>query len=180
MFVIGVTGGIGSGKSLVTDRFTALGVPVIDADLVSREVVEPGEPALEEIARLFGADTLQTDGSLNRRRLREIVFRDDTARKKLEQLLHPIIRERMQQQLSKLTAPYAIFSIPLLIETGRNSRVDRVLVVDCPTSLQIERITERDSITPAQAEAILAAQCSRDQRLAGADDIIDNSATVEQ
>ncbi|MEJ1489446.1 MAG: dephospho-CoA kinase [Candidatus Sedimenticola sp. (ex Thyasira tokunagai)] len=180
MFVIGVTGGIGCGKSSVTDCFTELGVPVIDADQTSREVVEPGEPALEEIVRLFGPETLQADGSLDRRYLREKIFQDSSSRKRLEELLHPIIRQRMQLQLSELTADYAIFSIPLLVETGGNNSVDRILVVDCPTPLQIERIVHRDGITPAQAEGILNAQCNREERLAVADDIIDNSGTIGQ
>ncbi|MEJ1296702.1 MAG: dephospho-CoA kinase [Candidatus Sedimenticola sp. (ex Thyasira tokunagai)] len=180
MFVIGVTGGIGCGKSSVTDCFTELGVPVIDADQTSREVVEPGEPALEEIVRLFGTETLKADGSLDRRYLREKIFQDSSSRKRLEELLHPIIRQRMQLQLSELTADYAIFSIPLLVETGGNNSVDRILVVDCPTPLQIERIVHRDGITPAQAEGILNAQCNREERLAVADDIIDNSGTIGQ
>ncbi|MES9899044.1 MAG: dephospho-CoA kinase [Sedimenticola sp.] len=180
MFVVGVTGGIGSGKTAVTDYFSSLGVPVIDADQVSREVVEPGEPALEEIVRLFGHEALQADGSLDRHHLRKRVFQDSSSRKILEELLHPVIRQRMRLQLSALTADYAIFSIPLLVETGGNNSVDRILVVDCPTPLQIERIVHRDGITPAQAEGILNAQCSREERLAVADDVIDNSGTIGQ
>lgn len=179
MFVVGVTGGIGSGKSAVTDCFHRLGVPVIDADQVARQVVEPGEPALKQIIELFGYDYLQVDGHLDRRRLRERVFQDDPSRKALEALLHPVIRQRMQQLLTQLDTDYAIFSIPLLIETGQSDEVDRILVIDCPPSLQIERITQRDGISRQAAAAILASQCSREQRLAKADDIIDNSGTLE-
>jgi len=179
MLTIGLTGGIGSGKSTVSDIFQSLGVPVIDSDLIAREVVEPGEPGLNGIIQLFGPEVLHPDGSLNREQLRNLVFNDKSARKQLEQTLHPLIRQRSQQQLASLDTPYAILSIPLLVETGLDASVDRVLVVDCPKQVQIERICSRDNITPDQAQAILSAQCSRDQRLEAADDIIDNNQSHE-
>ncbi|MCP3669761.1 MAG: dephospho-CoA kinase [Gammaproteobacteria bacterium] len=178
MLTIGLTGGIGSGKSTVSDIFQSLGVPVIDSDLIAHEVVQPGEPGLKGIIQHFGTGILQPDGSLNRQQLRNLVFNDETARKQLEQMLHPLIRQQSQQQLAALNTPYAILAIPLLVETGLTDSVDRVLVVDCPEPLQIERICSRDSINHDQATAILAAQCSRKQRLKAADDIINNNQPI--
>lgn len=177
--VIGLTGGIGCGKSAVSDLFTGLGVPVIDADVVAREVVEPGRPALEEITRRFGPETLSADGRLNRKRLRGIIFNDAQARRDLEAILHPRIRKSMKEQLRQLQSPYAILSIPLLLETGQENTVDRLLVVDCSPELQIERICSRDGTGPEQAREILRAQCSRQDRLSAADDVIDNSDSLE-
>jgi dephospho-CoA kinase len=176
MLVVGLTGGIGSGKSTVAELFSKLDIPVIDADQASRAVVQPGQPALETIVSRFGSDVLNPDGSLNRGRLRELIFSDDDARKELEALLHPLIRTWMQEQLQGLDTPYAILSIPLLIESGRMDTVDRVLVVDLPEQQQIERVCRRDDISEQQAHAILETQVSRQRRLAAADDIIDNSA----
>ncbi|MEE9357163.1 MAG: dephospho-CoA kinase, partial [Sedimenticolaceae bacterium] len=147
MLTIGLTGGIGSGKTAVTDIFLDLGVPIVDADQVAREVVEPGQPALEEIITQLGTDLLLTDSQLDRKALRKKIFENPQAREILEQILHPKIRRQMWERLENPTYPYAILSIPLLIETGQNSRVDRVLVVDCPVSLQIERIRKRDRIS---------------------------------
>ena len=179
MLTIGLTGGIGSGKTTVSDIFKSLGVPVIDSDVIARGVVEPGEPGLEGIIARFGRETLHPDGTLNRQHLRNLVFDDADARRDLEQILHPLIRKRSQEHLASLNTPYAILAIPLLVETGLTSRVDRVLVVDCPEHIQIERICKRDGISPDKAEAILAAQCSRNQRLEAADDIIDNNQPIE-
>jgi dephospho-CoA kinase len=176
MLVVGLTGGIGSGKSTVAELFSKLDIPVIDADQASRAVVQPGQPALETIVSRFGSDMLNPDGSLNRGRLRELIFSDDDARKELEALLHPLIRTWMQEQLQGLDTPYAILSIPLLIESGRMDTVDRVLVVDLPEQQQIERVCRRDDISEQQAHAILETQVSRQRRLAAADDIIDNTA----
>jgi len=180
MLIIGLTGGIGCGKSAVTDLFTRLGVPVIDADETARQVVEPGKPALQQISDRFGDKMIQADGRLNRRRLRQTIFSDPQARQDLEGILHPLIRQRMRQHLETLQTPYAILSIPLLLETGQADTVDRVLVVDCPETLQIERVCRRDDIDPAQAQEILAAQVSRQRRLQAADDVIDNSGTLQQ
>jgi len=179
MLTIGLTGGIGSGKTTVSDIFQSLGVPVIDSDVIAREVVEPNEPGLDEIVRLFGKEVLHPDGTLNRKQLRNLVFASKSAREQLEQILHPLIRQRSQQQLAALDTPYAILSIPLLVETGLDDSVDRVLVVDCPEQVQIERICKRDNISSHQARAILVAQCSREQRLQAADDIIDNNQSLE-
>ncbi|WP_241086173.1 dephospho-CoA kinase [Candidatus Vondammii sp. HM_W22] len=179
MLTIGLTGGIGSGKTAVTDIFLDLGVPIVDADQVAREVVEPGQPALEEIITQLGTDLLLTDSQLDRKALRKKIFENPQAREILEQILHPKIRRQMWERLENPTYPYAILSIPLLIETGQNSRVDRVLVVDCPVSLQIERIRKRDRISLNQAKAIIAIQCSREQRLSAADNIIDNAGGLE-
>jgi dephospho-CoA kinase len=179
MLTIGLTGGIGSGKSTVSDMFQELGVPVIDSDIIAREVVEPGEPGLEGIIRLFGPEVLHTDGTLDRRQLRGLVFDNPNARSQLEQLLHPLIRERSQQRLAALDTAYAILAIPLLVEAGLQTTVDRVVVVDCPEQVQVERICERDQVTPDQARSVLAAQCSREQRLQVADDIIDTNVPYE-
>ncbi|MET0013322.1 MAG: dephospho-CoA kinase [Sedimenticola sp.] len=179
MFTVGLTGGIGSGKSVVTRRFADLGVPVIDADLVAREVVEPGQPALAEITARFGSQLLDDEGKLRRKALREIIFNDNKAREDLEAILHPRIRQRMQQKLESLNAPYTILAIPLLVETAQQDRVDRVLVVDCTVDEQIRRVSQRDGITSEQACAILDTQATREQRLGVANDIIDNSGTIE-
>ncbi len=179
MLTIGLTGGIGSGKTTVSDTFQSLGVPVIDSDVIARKVVEPNEPGLDEIIRLFGKEVLHPDGTLNRKQLRNLVFASKSAREQLEQILHPLIRQRSQQQLAALDMPYAILSIPLLVETGLDDSVDRVLVVDCPEQVQIERICKRDNISSHQARAILVAQCSREQRLQAADDIINNNQSLE-
>lgn len=179
MLVIGLTGGIGSGKSTVTALFTALGIPVIDADQVAREMVAPGSPALQQVVDRFGSDVLNPDGSLNRARMRELVFADPETRRDLEAILHPRIRTATSEQLAGLDTPYAILAIPLLVETSGTDRVDRVLVVDLPEQQQIERVCSRDNITEEQARAILTAQCSRAQRLAAADDVIDNSGDRE-
>jgi len=179
MFIVGVTGGIGCGKSAVTDRFAALGVPVIDADRVARTVVEPGQPALVEIVEQFGAAALNADGTLNRAWLREAIFADPQAKTTLEQILHPRIRAEMHHQLEQFDTAYAIFSIPLLFETGQDKHVNRILVVDCPPELQLSRVTRRDQTGEAQTKAIIASQIAREQRLAKADDIIDNSGSLD-
>jgi dephospho-CoA kinase len=180
MLVVGLTGGIGSGKSAVSRLFEDYGVPVIDADHVAREVVEPGSPALDEIVRQFGDDVLLHDGRLDRANLRHKIFNDQQARKKLETILHPRIRQRMRDRLQSIGAPYAIFVVPLLIETGQHKDVDRVLVVDCPEALQMERVKKRDSASASQITAIMASQVSREQRLAEADDIIENRGSLEE
>jgi len=179
MLKVGLTGGIGSGKSTVSNIFASLGVPIIDSDIIAREVVEPGETGLEQIVAHFGDQTLNPDGTLNRKHMRNLVFDNTEARKELENILHPLIRKRSNEQLAKLNTPYAILSIPLLVETGLTSAVDRVLVVDCAEQMQIERICKRDGITPEQARVILESQSSRSKRLEAADDIIDNSQPLE-
>jgi dephospho-CoA kinase len=180
VLIVGVTGGIASGKSTVARAFAALGVPWVDADDVAREVVEPGEPALAEIAERYGERVLQADGSLNRRALREIVFADEGERRWLESVTHPRIRERIVAHLERLQAegaPYVLLVSPLLFESGQSEMADRCLVIDVPESLQIARTAARDDVDDAQARAIVAAQMPRSERLARADDVIDNTGS---
>lgn len=176
---IGLTGGIASGKSTVQAMFMGLGVPVLDADLVAREVVAPGSPALGEIAQAFGADMLLADGTLDRRRMRERVFADEAERKRLEGITHPHIRQRMQAWKAAQTAPYCMLSVAILIEAGMTPLVDRTLVVDVPEAVQQQRLRERDVVSAELAAQMLAAQLSRDQRLAHADDILTNTGSLE-
>ncbi|MEQ4540386.1 MAG: dephospho-CoA kinase [Billgrantia sp.] len=178
--IVGVTGGIASGKSTVARAFAALGVPWVDADDVAREVVEPGEPALAEIAERYGERVLQPDGGLNRRALREIVFADESERRWLESVTHPRIRQRIVAHLERLQAegaPYVLLVSPLLFESGQSELADRCLVIDVPESLQIARTAARDDVDDAQARAIVAAQMPRSERLARADDVIDNTGS---
>ncbi|PHQ14422.1 dephospho-CoA kinase [Marinobacter profundi] len=178
--VIGLTGGIGSGKSTVAKLFGALGVHWVDADNVAREVVEPGTPALARIADHFGADILQADGSLDRARLREIVFRAPEERAWLERLLHPVIREELIRQLNPAdyALPYVLLVSPLLLETDQHQLVARIVVVDVPVEVQLSRTMARDDNPRDQVERIIAAQISRDDRLQKADDVIDNNQKV--
>lgn len=179
MLVIGLTGGIGSGKSAASDRFQARGVTVVDADVCAREVVEPGEPALQAIAAHFGAEVLQADGGLDRRRLRDIVFANSAERTWLEQLLHPRIRERIQQHLASAQSPYALLVSPLLFEAKQNSLVDRVLLIDVPEALARQRAAARDGVPESQIEAIMKVQMARDERQTRADDIVLNDSDLE-
>ncbi|MEO1750899.1 dephospho-CoA kinase [Thiofaba sp. EF100] len=180
MLVVGLTGGVASGKSTVASLFASDGVPVIDTDLIARELVTPGQPALAEIAARFGPDALSTDGTLNRPWLRQRIFADEAARKVLESILHPRIRAEVQRRLEALrlqTPPpaYALVVIPLLVETGAyDALLDRVLVVDLPEDLQLQRLMTRDGVEEPLARAMLAAQASREARLARADDVINN------
>ncbi len=178
-YVVAVTGGIASGKSAVTARLQSLGVPVIDADLIARELVEPGEVALDEIVQRFGTEVLDREGRLDRRRLRQKIFSDAAARHDLEALLHPRIRERMRERILAAQAPYVVLAIPLLTASSRYPFIDRVLVVDVPEQMQIERLTRRDGVDEAGARAVLAAQIGRAERLALADDLVDNSGSLE-
>jgi dephospho-CoA kinase len=176
-----LTGGIASGKTTVANLFAELGVPLVDSDVIAREVVEPGQPALAAVADAFGRDVLGADGQLDRRRLRELIFADATARARLEGILHPAIRAEMERQSARAaaSAPYHMLVIPLLAEGGGRDRADRVLVVDVPESLQIERLIARDTVTRAQAEGSLQAQASRAARLAIADDVVTNSGQID-
>jgi dephospho-CoA kinase len=177
---IGLTGGIASGKSTVTQRFAELGVPVIDADVASRKVVEPGTPGLAQVVERFGADVL-ADGQLDRRALRNLIFKDSSLRQALDAILHPLIRAEMEREVAQARAPYVVMAIPLLVEGGSASkRVDRVLVVDADETLQIQRLQARDGISEEQARAILASQASRAARLAAADDVLLNTGTVAE
>ena len=173
-WILGLTGGIGSGKSAAAQCFVDLGVHLIDADNAARWVVEPGRPALAQIAEHFGAGVLQADGTLNRSALRELIFKDPQQRVWLEGLLHPLIREEIRQYLARAESAYAILVSPLLLETSQHQMVQRVLVIDVPESVQIERTVMRDKTNEEQVRAILKAQASREERLSRADDVIVN------
>lgn len=173
--VIGLTGGVASGKSTVGRLFMALGAPLLDGDDVAREVVAPPSPALAAIAARFGPEYLQADGSLDRRRLRERVFAEPAARRDLEAITHPLIRQRIVEWQERQTAPYCILSVAILVESGMDSLVDRILVVDAPVETQLERLVQRDGIAEPLARQMIAAQAPRRQRLARADDTIDNA-----
>jgi dephospho-CoA kinase len=176
---IGLTGGIASGKSTVTQRFSELGVPVIDADIASRAVVQPGTAGLQQIVQRFGSTILGPGGDLNRAALRAQIFGDSSLRKELEAILHPLIRTYMEHQAKDVVFPYLIMAIPLLIESGSSrDRVDRILVIDADDNTQIRRLQERDGSSLDQARAILASQASRESRLAAADDVLVNDGTV--
>ena len=174
-FCVALTGGIASGKSECARRFAALGASVVDADDVARELVAPGMPALDEIAAAFGAHMLDSTGSLERAEMRALVFGDAEARKKLEAILHPRVRAELRARAETVAGPYAMLVVPLYVESGGYDFVDRVCVVDLPRDVQLARAIARDRMTPSLAEAMLDAQATREQRLAMADDVIDNS-----
>lgn len=178
---VALTGGIASGKTTVANLFAAHGVPLVDTDLIAREVVEPGQPALAAVVATFGADVLDQEGRLDRRRLREIIFGDAAARGRLEAILHPAIRAEMERQSAAAAdaGPYQLLVIPLLAEGGRRNHVDRVLVVDTPESVQVARLMARDAVTREQAEASLRAQAARTARLGIADDVVNNTGRIE-
>ena len=177
--VIGVTGGIGCGKSTICREFAALGAPVIDTDEVAREVVARGTPGLAAIVERFGPEVLAADGTLDRRRLRSIVFADDASRQWLEALLHPLIRARTDEHVRNAAYPYCLVCIPLLVERNGGNRVDRVLVIDCPEEIQVARVMARDKLTAPEVEAIMRTQATRAARLAVAHDVIENIGNVE-
>jgi len=177
--IVALTGGVASGKTAVSDRFAERGVPVVDTDVLAREVVAPGSPGLAEVEAAFGAEIIDANGALDRSALRQRIFDDPDARNRLERILHPRIAEEARRRLASEAAPYAILVVPLLVESGLFEDADRVLVVDVPEAVQIERLIARDGGTRDQAEAMLAAQASREQRLARADDVIENTGTLE-
>ena len=179
MLRIGLTGGIGSGKSTVCDIFRELEVPIIDSDEIARDLVEPGSHALQQIIHLFGAQVLLEDGRLDRAQMRELVFGSECKRKQLESLLHPLIRQEMQRQISTLNAPYVILAIPLLLEKQWQQQLDRVLVIDCSEAQQRERANKRDGSSRQTIERIIASQIQRKDRVSAADDIIDNSGALD-
>lgn len=176
MLIIGLTGGIGSGKSTAARCFAELGVPIIDADEVAREAVLPGSEGLRELTEHFGGDMLNADGTLDRARLRKLIFSDPTQRHALEDILHPRIYTDMRRRIAELSAPYCLAVLPLLVETGEYHFVDRILVVDVAEEVQRARAQARDGASAETIDAMMQAQTSRDTRLAAADDIIDNSA----
>lgn len=180
MFKVGLTGGVGSGKSTVADCFAAEGVPVIDTDVIARDLTAPGGAALDSIAAAFGESVLRADRTLDRAALRRRVFADPGARRRLEAILHPPIRDAVERALAALVAPYVLIVIPLLVETGVcRDLLNRVLVVDCPESLQVERVMARSGLSRDEVMAIIAAQAGRAERLAAADDVIVNAGSAE-
>ncbi len=179
MYVIGLTGGIGSGKTAASSYFEALGITVVDADIVARRVVEPGTTALANIAKHFGDKVLQADGQLDRAKLRQRIFNHPEEKRWLEALLHPIIRQQIQSQLEAAHGDYAILSAPLLLEGELWRRCDRILVTDVPEELQLQRTTSRDNNAPEKIQRIMQSQLPRQQRLEKADDVIDNSGDLK-
>lgn len=173
-WVLGLTGGIGSGKSAAAERFAELGLHVVDADQAARWVVEPGRPALAQIAERFGPTILQADGRLDRGALRAVIFADAEQRRWVEGLLHPLVAEEIADSLAKATSPYAVFVSPLMVESGQSRVAQRLLVIDAPEALQVQRTLARDGTNEQQVQAILKAQASREQRLAKADDVLVN------
>lgn len=178
MFVVGLTGGIGSGKTAASDYLASKGITVVDADLVSRLVVEPGQPALQAIAERFGSAVIQHDGTLDRRALREIVFADPTARKDLEAITHPAIGAEIFRQLHHASSPYTLLVSPLLLESSQHKMAQRILLIDVPEALQLARTASRDQVAEIQVKAIIAAQMSRADKRQRADDIVVNDADL--
>ncbi|MEI8616356.1 dephospho-CoA kinase [Shewanella sp. PP-He15 brown] len=177
-FVVGLTGGIGSGKTTVANLFAAEGITLVDADIVAREVVAPGSKGLEAIVTHFGADILTAEGELDRAKLRQRIFSHPEEREWLNQLLHPMIRQEMLAQVEKATSAYVIMVVPLLFENGLDRLVNRTLVVDISPELQINRTVKRDNVDASQVNNIISSQCSRSEKLARADDIIDNQGEI--
>ncbi|MFP1726264.1 dephospho-CoA kinase [Lonsdalea quercina] len=179
-YIVALTGGIGSGKSTVAEGFARQGITIIDADIIARQVVEPGTSALSAIAKRFGPEILNADDTLNRSALRAKIFSSEREKAWLNQLLHPLIHAETQRQLLAAPGPYVMWVIPLLIENGLQSQAQRVLVVDVTPEIQLQRTLARDGVSLQQAEKILSAQATREQRLANADDIIDNSRSQSE
>jgi dephospho-CoA kinase len=178
MLVIGLTGGIGSGKTLATDHFEKLGITIVDADKAARVIVEPGQPALQEIGKAFGTGVINADGSLNRAALRSLVFSEPAQRRALEAITHPRIAEEIRRQLSVSTSPYTILVSPLLFESGQHNYTQRTLLIDAHESLQRARASSRDNVSEAQITAIMTAQMSRDERRQRADDVVLNDGEI--
>ena len=180
-FVVGLTGGIGSGKSAVGDLFAARGIAVIDTDAIAHELTAPGGAAMPAIRAEFGDAVAAADGALDRAAMRAIVFADPSARKRLEGILHPMIRIESERRLAAAESPYVIYMVPLLVESGDyRKRVNRVAVVDCREETQIARVMQRNGLARPDIERILAAQASRAERLAAADDVIDNDGALAE
>lgn len=178
-FVVGLTGGIGSGKSTVADLFVAQGAALVDTDAIAHELTGPGGAAMAQLIAAFGPEVARPDGAMDRAAMRRLVFADPSAKARLESILHPLIRQLSGERCRAATAPYVILAVPLLVESGTyRERCDRVVVVDCPESLQIERVMARNGMSPAEVEAIMATQASRPQRLAVADDIVLNDGDL--
>lgn len=179
MLRVGITGGIGSGKTALTDWLAKKGIAIVDADLASRVIVAPGQPALAEIAETFGQEFIKADGQLDRTAVRSLVFTDDNKRQQLEAITHPRIRDELARQMDAADSTYVVLSSPLLLESGQSSMVDLSVVVDVPVNAQIERTIARDQNTRELVESIMAAQLDRDTRIARADIVIDNSGSLD-
>jgi dephospho-CoA kinase len=178
--VVGLTGGIGSGKSAAAAQFARLGATVVDTDEIAHQLTGPGGPAIPDIQRIFGKQAIGATGAMDRARMREVVFADPAAKRALEGLLHPMIREQSRRQIDAAQGPYVVHVVPLLIESrDYRERVDRVLVVDCPEDIQVARVRARSGLSEAAVRAIMAAQATRAERLAAADDVIDNSGALD-
>ncbi|WP_288789359.1 dephospho-CoA kinase [uncultured Enterobacter sp.] len=178
-YIVALTGGIGSGKSTVAQAFVRLGITIIDADIIARQVVEPNTPALNAIEAHFGRSVIQADGTLNRRQLRERIFSDPAEKAWLNTLLHPIIHQETQRQIAAARSPYVLWVVPLLVENQLQNKADRTLVIDVSRETQIQRTMARDHVSREHAEQILAAQATREARLAVADDVIDNNGAPD-
>jgi dephospho-CoA kinase len=177
--VVGLTGGIGSGKSAAADEFARLGATVVDTDAIAHEITGPGGAAIPEVRRLFGRAFVDASGAMDRKRMRDLVFTDAEEKRRLEALLHPMIRAESARRISAAAGPYTVHVVPLLIESeGYRERVGRVLVVDCPEAVQISRVRQRSGLPEAEIRRIISTQVQRDKRLAAADDVIDNSGPV--
>ena len=179
-FILGLTGGIASGKTAAADRLESLGATLVDTDLISREVVEPGQPALTQIEQHFGPEVIQDDGYLNRAALRERVFQDPNERQWLEALLHPLIRQTTIDRALNAQTPLAVVVVPLLFESGHYGEIDASLVIDVPVEIQRQRTLSRDGVSEAQIDSILAAQFDRQSRLDRADYVISNTGTLDE
>ena len=180
MLIVGLTGGIGSGKSVVSDLFESFGVDVLDADVAAREVVKPGKPSLYKIEEHFGKDILTSRGELNRRKLREIIFSNESEKLWLEACLHPVIEQHLTQEMKSCSGPYTLLVSPLLLETQQYNLCSRILVIDVLEELQIKRACERDKVDEAQVKEIILSQKSREDRLIKADDVLTNNGSLEE
>ncbi|MDK9603865.1 dephospho-CoA kinase [Lelliottia wanjuensis] len=179
-YIVALTGGIGSGKSTVADAFSRLGIAIIDADIIARQVVEPHTPGLHAIAAYFGQSVINADGTLNRRLLREHIFSQPAEKAWLNALLHPMIHQETQRQIAGSTSPYVLWVVPLLVENQLQHKADRILVIDVSPETQLQRTMLRDNVSREHAEQILAAQATREARLAVADDVIDNDGAPDR
>lgn len=180
MIKVGLTGGIASGKSTVCQLFNNLGIVIIDADIIARELVEVGKPCYQAIVESFGHQVVKEKGVLNRQYLHQLIFSNPTAKQQLEQILHPAIRQQLLEQAKLVQSPYCILAIPLLVEANMVGLVDRVIVIDVNPETQLQRLVTRDGMTPIQAQLIINTQCSRMDRLAIADDVIDNNKSADE
>jgi dephospho-CoA kinase len=179
-FVVGLTGGIGSGKSAAAEEFARLGATVVDTDVIAHELTQAGGRAIPDVERIFGRDVIGASGAMDRKKMRERVFADPVAKKALENLLHPMIREESRRRIAAARGPYVVHVVPLLVESGEyRASVDRVLVVDCPEEVQVTRVKARSGLSDAEVRAIVASQAGRAARLAVADDMIDNGGNLD-